>query len=140
MSTKKFSRRVLAAFLIFCNFIFVSSVQAEVKIYTGVGVHYIESEDETLAQAKDAAKLAAELDAMEQAQVNVQGYSEMHNSNLTRDEIISITAGIMNVTNVKYSIQEEMGVLVINAEVTAEIDTDKIAEMVEREIKFRSND
>ena len=95
----------------------------------------MESETETLAQAQDAAKLAAELDAMQQAQIVVISYSEAHNSNLTQDEIITITAGVMNVTGVKYSLQDEAGVLLMRAEVTAEIDTDKIPALIERELK-----
>lgn len=132
-------RKFLTALLIFYSFIFVSSVQAEMKIYIGVGEYYMEDENETLAQAQDAAKLAAELDAMEQAQINVQSYSEKHNSNLTRDEIVTITAGIMNVTSVKYFLKDDAGILLMRAEVTAEIDTDKIAELVELEIKRRAN-
>ncbi len=130
-------KKIFAAALILCSLILFSSVQAEIKIYTGVGEHYMEDEKETLAQAQDAAKLAAELNAMEQAQINVKSYSEAHNSNLTQDEIISITAGVMNITGVKYSLKDEAGVLLMCAEVTAEIDTDKIAELVEREIKRR---
>lgn len=131
-------RKFLAAFMILCNFVFVSSVQAEIKTYTGVGEHYMEDENETLAQAQDKAKLAAQLDAMEQAQVNVQDYSEGNNFNLTQDEIITITAGILNVIDVKYSLKDDRGVMLMRAEVTAEIDTDKIAELVEREIKRRA--
>ena len=123
--------------LIFGIWIICATASAEIKIFTGVGEHYMESETETLAQAQDAAKLAAELDAMQQAQIVVIGYSEAHNSNLTRDEIITITAGVMNVTDVKYSLKDEAGVLLMRAEVTAEIDTDKIPALVERELKNR---
>ena len=131
-------RKFLAAFMILCNVVLVSSVQAEIKTYTGVGEHYMEDENETLAQAQDKAKLAAQLDAMEQAQVNVQDYSEGNNFNLTQDEIITVTAGILNVIDVKYSLKDDRGVMLMRAEVTAEIDTDKIAELVEREIKRRA--
>lgn len=131
--------KIFTAALILCSLILVSSVQAEVKIFIGVGEHYMESETETLSKAQDAAKLAAELNAMEQAQINVKSYSAAHNSNLTQDEIISITAGIMNITSVKYSLKEDFdGLPIMHAEVTAEIDTDKIAELVEMEIKRRS--
>lgn len=126
---------LMSVILIFCT---VSS--AEIKTYEGVGAHYMENENETLAQAQDKAKLAAELKVMEEAQINVIGYSEMHNCNLTRDEIVTITAGIMNVIDVKYSLKDELGVLLMEAVVTAEIDTDKIAEFVEREIKFRGTE
>ena len=130
--------KIFAVTLILCSLILFSSVQAEVKIFIGVGEHYMESENETLSKAQEAAKLAAELNAMEQAQINVKSYSAAHNSDLTQDEIISITAGVMNITGVKYSLKDEAGVLLMCAEVTAEIDTDKIAELVEREIKRRT--
>ena len=132
-------RKIFASILTFGILIFATAASAEIQNFVGVGEHYIESETETLAQAQDKAKLTAELDALEQAQVNIQIYSEMHNFNLTRDEIISITAGILNVTDVKYSLKEDFdGLLIMRAEVTAEIDTDKIAEFVEREIKRRA--
>ena len=131
--------KIFSAALILCSLILVSSVQAEVKIFIGVGEHFMESETETLSKTQDAAKLAAELNAMEQAQINVKSYSAAHNSNLTQDEIISITAGVMNITGVKYSLKEDFdGLPIMCAEVTAEIDTDKIAELVEMEIKRRS--
>lgn len=132
-------KKIMTAILFFGILIFATVASAEIQTFIGVGEHYMEDENETLAQAQDKAKLAAELNAMEQAQVHVQTYSEMHNSNLTRDEIITITAGIMNISEVQYSIKEEFGVMLIGAEVTAEIDTDKIPEFIEREIKRREN-
>ena len=133
-------KKFMTAILFFGILIFATVASAEIKTFIGIGEHYMEDSNETLAQAQDKAKLAAELNAMEQAQVNVKAYSEMHNSNLTQDEIITITAGILNVTGVKYSLKEEFdGILLIRAEVTAEIDTDKIPEFVEREIKRREN-
>ncbi len=132
-------RKIFASILTFGILIFATAASAEIQNFVGVGEHYIENETETLAQAQDKAKLTAELDALEQAQVNIQIYSEMHNFNLTRDEIISITAGILNITDVKYLLKEDFdGLLIMRAEVTAEIDTDKIAEFVEREIKRRA--
>ena len=132
-------KKILTTILILGILTFATVASSEIKIFEGIGEHYMEDSNETLAQAQDKAKLAAELNAMEQAQVNVQSYSEAHNSKLTRDEIITITAGIMNVTNVKYSMKSEFdGILLMRAVVTAEIDTDKIPEFVEREIKHRT--
>lgn len=119
----------------FVILIFATTVNAEVKTFLGVSEHYMENSSETLEQAKDKAKLDAELSAMEQAQINVQSYSEAHNSNLTRDEIIIITAGILKITDVKYFLKNDSGIYLIRSEVTAEIDTDKISEFIEREIQ-----
>jgi hypothetical protein len=95
--------------------------------------------DTIKSESKNKAKIVAELNALEQAQINIQSYSELQNLNLTRDEIITITAGILNVTDVKYKLTNEGNILVMTAIVTAEIDTDKIPELVEREIKRRAN-
>lgn len=132
-------KKILTTLFIFGMVIFNSVASAEIQKFIGVGEHYMEDSTETLAQAQEKAKLAAELDALEQAQVNVQVYSEQNNLNLTKDEIVTITAGIMNVLDVKYLIKSENdGILLMRAEVKAEIDTDKISELVEREISRRA--
>ena len=129
-----------ATILLFGILIFATATNAEVLTFTGIGVHYIEDSNETLDAAKNKAKLAAELNAMEQAHINVKGYSESHNLNLTNDEIITITAGVLKVTAVKYALKSESdGVLLMQAEVTAEIDVDKIPEFIEREMKRHKN-
>ena len=133
-------KKISTVILLFGFLIFATAASAEIKTFIGVGTYYMENSEETLDFAKNKAKLAAELNAMEQAQVNIQSYSEIHNLNLTKDEIISITAGILKVTDVKYALKSESdGILLMQAEVTAEIDTDKISGMVEREIKRRAD-
>lgn len=130
-------KKILSLLLVLGILIFDTDVNAEIKTFLGVGEHYIEDSTENLEKAKNEAKLSAERDAMEQASVNVQSYSEIHNSNLTKDEIIAITAGIMNVIDVKYFMKDDSGIPLIRAEVTAEIDTDKIGELVEIEVQRR---
>lgn len=131
---KKFS----AGILVFAILIFATAASAEIQTFEGVGTYYMENDEDTIDFAKNKAKVAAELNALEQAQVNIYGYSELHNLNLTQDEIISITAGILKVTDVKYLLKSENDILLMQATVTAEIDTDKISELVEREIKRRT--
>ena len=98
----------------------------------------MEDKSETMDQAKNKAKLAAELDVIEQIKFNVESYSNLHNSNLTKDEVVIITAGIMNVKKVEYSLRADSDdVLILKATVTADVDTDKIPELVEREVKCR---
>lgn len=132
------NKKFMAMFL-FCGILtFSVTTSAEIKIFEGVSEHYIEDVNETLDEAKEKAKILAELDALEQAQVHIQSYSDMHNSNLTRDEIITITVGVLNVTDVQYKLSEESdGIMLMKVVLTAEIDTDKIPELVEREIKRR---
>lgn len=132
------NRNFVSVFLFFVILIFSVTTNAEIKIFEGVSEHYMEDANETLDEAKEKAKTLAELDALEQAQVHIQSYSDMHNSHLTRDEIIAITAGVLNVTDVQYNLsQESDGIMLMKVVVTAEIDTDKIPELVERELKRR---
>lgn len=132
-------KKIFIMSVFFVILIFATTVNAEVKTFLGVSEHYMENSAETLEQAKDKAKISAELSAMEQAQLNVQSYSESHNSKLTRDEIITITAGILKITDVKYFLKNDSGIYLIRAEVTAEIDTDKISEFIEREMQRRKS-
>ncbi len=133
-------KKFMTAILIFGILIFATVTSAEFKIFEGVGEHYMEDSTETLDAAKDKAKLAAELNIAEQVAVMVFSYSEMHNSNLTRDEIITITAGILKVTDVKYALKSENdGTLLMRAVVTAEVDIDEVPALIEREIKRREN-
>ena len=133
-------KKITTTILIFGILIFANLASAEIQTFEGVGEHYIENPEETLDAAKENAKLAAELNALEQAQVKVISYCEMHNANLTQDEIISITAGILHVTDVKYALKSENdGILLMRAVVTAEIDTDKIPALIEREMERRAS-
>ena len=135
-----FIKYLVLAVLIIGSLTFTSMANAEIKIYEGIGSYYIEDENEKLDKSKEKAKTLAELDAMEQAQVNIESYSMANNYQLTKDEIISITAGIMNVTEVKYYIDCNSGEsTLVKAVLTAEIDTDKIQEYVELEMKRRTN-
>lgn len=132
-------KKFLATILTLAMLIFAATANAAILKFEGVGEHYMENQTETLDDSKNKAKIVAELNALEQAQINIQSYSESRNLNLTRDEIITITAGILNVTDVKYKLTNEGNILVMTAIITAEIDTDKIPELVEREIKRRAN-
>lgn len=115
-----------------------NAAHAAVETITGVGVYYV-SDDETLAYAKEQAELSAEVSALEQAAVFVKSYTAVNNFRLSDDEIIAIAAGILYVKDVSHEIGEEFdGMLVVKATVTAEIDTDEVAELLEREIQRRN--
>lgn len=68
---------------------------AAVETFTGVGKYYLESEEETLAYAKEQAELIAEQNALEQAAVFVKSYTAVRNFRLTKDEVKTIAAGIL---------------------------------------------
>lgn len=123
--------------LTFGIFFLTATVHAETKIYEGTG-EYLVMQGETHNFAKQKAKKIAERDALEQIYFYLSSKSNVKNSDLTKDEIITISAGLMNVLKTKYSVEKSEGSFLIKAVVIAEIDDDKIAESVEREKKRRN--
>lgn len=111
--------------------IFAANVQAEIKTYEGTGFFAVT--DETLDIAKEKAKIDAERNIAEQVFVYVESKSEVKNSELTHDEIILMTESLMKVLDVKYKVEPaEDDSFVVRAIVTAEIDTDEIDKLLEK--------
>ena len=132
-------KNFLAAFLFVAVIFFPATSNAEIETFVGTGEHYL-SKSDTLQDGKEQAKLLAELDVAEQVAIQIQSISELKNLKLTKDEIITISAALMNVLDIKYSIRQDFdGVLIIAATVTAEVDTEKVPELVEREVNRRMN-
>lgn len=89
---------------------------------------YIMSEFETIDIAKQRAKLKALRAAQEKAGVFVESNTDVVNMMVTNDEIHTLTAGILNVSDVQFSQESlpNLNGLVIHATVTARVDTDDI--------------
>lgn len=85
---------------------------------------YIMSEFETIDIAKQRAKQKAIRNAQEQAGVFVESNTEVVNMVVTKDEIRTITAGILKVTDVKYHLTPlpDGASFIVNATVTADIE------------------
>ena len=120
--------------------IFTSTADAEVKTYNGTG-EYIMSEFETLDIAKQRAKQKAERHTQEQAGVYVSSYTKVKNAQVSEDEIITITSGIMNVVDVDYEVTplDKGKSIHIVAKIKANIDTDDINKWLAKGIEERSN-
>lgn len=110
----------------------VSPAEAETQTYEGTGVFTI-TQGETQNVAKKRAKLEAERDALEQIYFYIEAQSKSKNFKLTKDEIVTVAAGLMNVLKTKFDVKKEGGFFVVTATVIAEIDPDEIPEAVERE-------
>jgi len=131
-------RNALAAFLVLAGLAMSSPAEAEVLSLEGVGEYYMEDDSMSLSKAKDEAKLLAEIDAVEQARVNVESDTIVQNSKLTKNEITTIAAAILMVQKVDYTISSDFDdVMVVKAVIKADIDTDEIPALVERELKRR---
>lgn len=125
----------LAALLIITGFLFTTVAHAEIKTYTGVG-EYLMTE-ETLDFAKNRAELEAERNVLEQVSVYIRGQSTMIDNELDNDEIITIAAGILHVTNTKFLFEDDAEGILVRAFVTAEIDFDEFDRLLEQAIKER---
>ena len=117
-------------FTIFLAIFFVMPiVHAEIKNFTGEG--YFAVVDETLDYAKNKAKLDAARNIAEQIFIEVESQTEVKDSNLIHDEIISKTESLMKIINVYYKIESgDENSFVVKAIVTAIVDTDEIDKLL----------
>ena len=120
----------------FYNIPQVTSVSyAEVQTYTGVG-EYIISKKETPEFGETNAKQYAERNALEQAGIFLSSNSTSINGKLTKDEIVTIAGGILNITDTKVeAFPLSDGYIKYRVTVTAQIDTEKLEEAMNKFLK-----
>ena len=126
-------RKFLAAIVVMI--LFASTAHAEIKTYTGYGEYLMT--DGTIEYAKKQAELYAQRDVLEKICVFVKGQSLMIDNELSDDEVITISEGILHVTDTKFSLDMDEGGILIKSFVTAQIDTAELAELLEQAIKER---
>ena len=119
--------------------IFASTAHAEIQTYNGIG-EYIMSEFETLDVAKQRAKQIAERDAQEKAGVYVQSYTNVKNAQVTEDEIVTMTSGILSVVDCKYNLTplSDGKSITIRADIKANIDSEDINKWLEKGMQERT--
>ena len=142
MCVKKFFKFVSTIFVV-SVLLMVSMVNAEIKMYDGVG-KYVMSDFETPEIAKQRAKLRAEQAARRQAGVYLTSYSRSENFRLAENEISAITNNITNIVGeVKYekkaAVVDNMPVIIWTATLKANIDTDGILNYINRDEKDKVN-
>ena len=133
---KKFFAALLAAGTLFT----ASIVNAEIRTYEGTD-EYIMSEFETPDVAKQRAKQKAERMAIEKAGVFIESTTEVSNMMVTKDEIITMTGGILKLVDVpQYQMipLENGETFRVRATVKAQIDTDDITKWLNRGLSERS--
>lgn len=131
---KKFFLSVIGLMLM------MSSLHAQVISYTGSD-EYIMSEFETIDIAKQRAQQKAIRNAQEQAGVYVQSNTEVVNMMVTKDEIQTMTAGILKVTDVQYQLTPLLDgkSLIVKATVSADIDSDELANFFNKPLTLRAD-
>ena len=133
----KFFCRLIISVIVGVLFI-NSSVSAEIQTYSGVG-EYTMSEYELSGNAKQRAKFYAVRDAQRQAGVYIKSYSQSENLTLTNDEIIAISAGIVQIIETKITSIPAGDTVKFHAEVKINIDTSNVDEYLKRDPKEREN-
>lgn len=111
-----------------------SVAYAEVQTYTGVG-EYVMSNFETPDSAMERAKAYALRDAQEQAGIYVQTYSKAQNFKLVKDEITTMTAGIIKVIETEIEpipVKDAKGAIKYIAKMKVKINTDDISKWLKR--------
>ena len=132
-------KKLLAAAIIASNLFLMPAVNAEVKTYEGVG-EYLMSDFETPDTAKERAKQRAEQNACEKAGVFVESNTEVVNMMVTKDEIFTMTGGILKVVNVEYEREiVNNDSTLIRAKVMANIDSNDIDKWLNRDTAERSD-
>lgn len=137
---KKSLRKLLAAGLIAGTLFIAAPVDAEIRTYEGTD-EYIMSEFETIDVAKQRAKQKAERAAQEKAGVFVESNTEVVNMMVTKDEIVTMTGGILKVVDVQYDVKPLTNAngFLIRATVKADIDSDDVAKWLNRGADERSD-
>lgn len=132
-------KKFLATLLVVGSMFFSSTVNAEIQTYTGVG-EYLMSDFETFDVAQQRAKQRAEQNACEQAGVFVESRTEVQNAQVTRDEIITMTSGILKIVDVQFKREfVNDNTTRIHATITANIDSNDINQWLSKGTAERSS-
>ena len=133
---QKFFRRSAAILLIFTSLLLTTVAYAEIKTYSDVGEYLMTNE--TIDFAKNQAELEAERKILEQVSFFIKERATMIDNELDEDEIITISAGILRVTDTKFLFEDDAQRILVKAFVTAEIDIDELKNLLEQSIKEHS--
>lgn len=124
---KKFLTTLFAIFLLSA-----SIAHAEIKTYTGSGEYLLTGEN--IDFAKSRAEISAERSILDQVCVYVKTQSSIVDNEFDDDEVISICAGILHVTDTKFKIVDDADGILVKAIVTAEVDIDELETLLKQAI------
>jgi hypothetical protein len=105
------------------------SGRAEVRIVTGMGDHRM-SDLETKVDAVRLATEEAKKQALEQVASYLESVTVVRDLDVTQDEIRSYTAGMVVVLDQQVKTELEGDVLTIRVTLTAQVDTDEVAQAI----------
>src|SRR5215813_4415557 len=102
---------------------------ADVRVVTASG-EYRMGDHDTRTDAVRMAVEAAKRQALEQVATYLESVTEVKNMEVTRDDIRTYTAGIVMVLDQKISTRLEGETVVIRADLTAQVDSNEVAQAI----------
>ena len=105
------------------------SRSADVRVVTASG-EYRMGDHDTRTDAVRLAVESAKRQALEQVATYLESVTEVKNMDLTRDDIRTYTAGIVMVLDQKISTRLEGETVVIQADLTAQVDPNEVAQAI----------
>jgi tetratricopeptide (TPR) repeat protein len=115
--------------LLLFAFFSISNLSAQVRTVEATG-EYRMGDNDTRNDARKLALLDAKRLALEQAGTYLQSVTEVKNLMLSRDDINTYTAGILEVVDQKEQTAIEGNTTIVRIEVTVHIDTAKVAQQI----------
>jgi hypothetical protein len=106
-----------------------SSPPVAARVVTASG-EYRMGDHDTRADAVRLAIEAAKREALEQVATYLESVTEVQNLDVTRDEIRTYTAGVVMVLDQKISTRLEGETVVIQADLTAQVDPNEVAQAI----------
>lgn len=121
--------RLLLGFLFVC--LLSSRVDADVRTLAAEGEHIL-GEHDTKEDAIRLASEAAKRSALEQVALYLESVTVVTDFNISRDEIRTYTAGVVNILDQQVSARLEDNAVVFHVDVIAQVDTDEVAEAIKK--------
>lgn len=112
-----------------------ADANAELKVFSGVGISYIEN-DSNIELAQNSALYMAKQNVVEQAGYYIRSYSKSINSQLKEDEIVAVSSKIISINSVNYSrniTRENKNY--IKAIISATVDIDELNRLRKEDIE-----
>ncbi|HSE58212.1 MAG TPA: hypothetical protein VLA99_05880 [Nitrospiraceae bacterium] len=123
-------------FGLFCVCLLSSPADAEIRTLTAEGEHLLGGHD-TKEDAVRLASEAAKRNALEQVALYLESVTVVTNFNVTKDEIRTYTAGVVNILDQQVSTRLDNNAVVFHVDVVAQVDTDEVADAIK---KLRENE
>lgn len=120
---------LIALFLVLTVSITVGPALADVKVVNTRGEHRMGNRD-TREDAIRFATEAAKRNALEQVATYLESVTVVHDMDITKDEIRTYTAGLVLVLNQQIATALDGDVVVIQADLLAQMDTDEVARAI----------